>query len=98
MSALSITLAAGLTLHIGAHVALVVRLALRSSSDVGMGAGRDAGAGPPWSRVLRPLVALVIVPLAPLWAFRAGMRGGVLAWWAGLGVYALAVAVSAVAT
>jgi len=74
----------GLVLHFGAHVVLVVRLALRGGAS-----------GPlAWRARGEALLAFVVSPLAPIWAWRAGMRRVTLAWCAGLGVYAVAVAIA----
>jgi hypothetical protein len=43
----------------------------------------------------RAALALIFLPLAPYWAWRAGMRARVSVWIAALVVYALGVAVSA---
>lgn len=72
-------LLAALVVHAGAHLVLVARLA-RSMPGV-----RGA---------LRALAALAIPPLAPLWAYRAGMKKTTIAWCAALAVYALGVALA----
>jgi hypothetical protein len=40
----------------------------------------------------RAVTAFLLPPLAPLWAWRAGMRATVAAWTGGLAIYALGVA------
>lgn len=42
----------------------------------------------------RAAIALVVPPLAPLWAWKDGMRSRVVAWLAALAVYAIGVAIS----
>jgi hypothetical protein len=43
---------------------------------------------------VRALVAFFVVPLAPYWAWQAGMRRRFVAWVFGLGLYALGVALA----
>lgn len=40
------------------------------------------------------LLALLVVPLAPYWAWRDGMKRRAYAWLAGVGLYALGVAIA----
>lgn len=68
-----------LGLHVGAHLALVVRLALRAKTE-GLAA------------IGRALAALFVSPLAPLWSWPLGMRKTTIAWCVGLALYALSVA------
>jgi hypothetical protein len=74
--ALAIALVAFLT----AHLALVVGLARRP--------GRQDGRGG-WRRFAMCGVALVVMPLAPWWGFRAGMRRWTIAWGASVVLYAI---------
>lgn len=71
----------GLLVHFGAHVALVVRLALRTRVEGSAALGRAA-------------LAFLISPLAPLWGWPLGFRRTTIAWCAGLAVYALGVALA----
>jgi hypothetical protein len=80
--ALAIALLAFLT----AHLALVVGLARRPSRP---------GGRPGWRRFADCVAALVVMPLAPWWGYRAGMRGWTIAWGASLVLYALGTVVAA---
>ena len=82
---MGIALAALLALFACAHTAIAIGLA-RSRAD-GSGPRR---AGP----VLRALVGLLVPPLAPWWAWQAGLRARTIVWGAALALYAIGVAVS----
>jgi hypothetical protein len=43
---------------------------------------------------LRAVLVFFVVPLAPYWAWREGMRRRLIAWTLGLGLYALGVAIA----
>jgi hypothetical protein len=79
-------LAIALVAFVTAHFALVVGLARRPNP-------RDGRQG--WRRFVRSGTALVVVPLAPWWGYRAGMRGLTIAWGASLVLYALGTVVAA---
>lgn len=72
-------LLAALLLHVGAHVTLVVRLAMRAKTEGAAAIGRA-------------VVAFFVSPLAPLWSWPLGMKKTTIAWCVGLGLYAIGVA------
>lgn len=72
-------LLAALLLHFGAHVTLVVRLALRVKTEGARAIGRA-------------LLAFFVSPLAPLWAWPLGLKKTTIAWCVGLALYAIGVA------
>jgi hypothetical protein len=74
-------LAIALVVFVTAHLALVVGLARQ--------APRTAST---WGRAA---AALVVMPLAPWWGFRAGMRKRTFVWGAALVVYTLGTVVAA---
>jgi hypothetical protein len=82
----SAALATALLAFVTAHLALVVGLARQGSRRDGRtGLRRFAMCG----------VALVVLPLAPWWGYRAGMRRWSIAWGAALLLYALGTIVAA---
>jgi hypothetical protein len=82
---MGIVLTALLAIFAAAHVALAIGLAL--------GARRAGLAG--GARMLRrALVGLVVPPLAPWWAWQAGLRIPTIIWGAALAFYALGVAIT----
>jgi hypothetical protein len=88
MAPVGLALAIALVAFVTAHLALVVGLARRGRT----GAVGTVGTVRRW---LRPAVALVVVPLAPWWGYRAGMRTWTYAWGTALLLYALGTIVAA---
>lgn len=82
---MGIALAVLLVVLAGAHVAIAVGLGL---------APRRAGRTRADAHVLRALVGLLVPPLAPWWAWQAGLRTRTIVWGAALALYAIGVAVS----
>jgi hypothetical protein len=82
---MGITLAALLAVFACAHTAIAIGLARASRHSPG---GRSDG------HVLRALVGLLVPPLAPWWAWQAGLRARTIVWGAALALYAIGVAVS----
>jgi hypothetical protein len=82
MAPVGLALAIALVAFVTAHLALVVGLARRARSPSG-------------GRWWQPAAALVVMPLAPWWGYRAGMRKWALAWGAALLIYALGTLVAA---
>lgn len=70
-----------LLVHVGAHVALCVRLGLRAKTE-----------GP--RAIGKAVLAFFVSPLAPLWAWPLGLRRTTIAWCAGLALYALGIALA----
>jgi hypothetical protein len=89
---MGIALAALLAVFACAHTAIAIGLARRSLPSPGgpqpSASGRSAG------HVLRALVALLVPPLAPWWAWQARLRARTIVWGAALALYAIGVAVS----
>ena len=79
-------LAIALALFVTAHLALVVGLARRPNP-------RDGRQG--WRRFVRCGAALVVMPLAPWWGYRSGMRRWTIAWGASLVLYTIGTVVAA---
>ena len=75
---MGIALAALLAVFAGAHTAIAIGLA-RSRTD---------------GHAVRALVGLLVPPLAPWWAWQAGLRARTIVWGAALVLYAIGVAVS----
>jgi hypothetical protein len=80
---MGIALAALLAMLAGAHVAIAVGLARG-------GLGRAGTHGD----VARALMALLVPPLAPWWAWQAGLRARTIVWGVALALYAIGVAVT----
>jgi hypothetical protein len=79
---MGIVLAALLAIFAGTHVAIAIGLAF--------GPRRAGG-----TRMLRRAVlGLVVPPLAPWWAWQAGLRVQTIVWGAALALYALGVAIT----
>jgi hypothetical protein len=70
-------------------VAMVVPFAVLVTAHVAIAFGL-ARRPPRW----RALIALVVPPLAPMWALRSGMRARGVVWIASAVVYAVAVAIA----
>ena len=68
-------------------IALAVALVAFAAAHVTLVAGL-ARRRPWW----RAIVALAVLPLAPWWGWRAGMRRRTIAWGAALAIYAVGVA------
>ncbi len=82
---MGIALAVLLAVFMSAHVAIAI----------GLGLGpRRAGRSRTKGRVVRALVALLVPPVAPWWAWQAGLRTRTIVWGAALALYAIGVAVS----
>ncbi len=89
---MGIALAALLAVLAGAHVAIAIGLGLgpRSRPSPGGQAARSRETG----HVSRALVGLLVPPLAPWWAWQAGLRARTIVWGAALALYAIGVAFS----
>jgi hypothetical protein len=89
---MGIALAALLAVFACAHTAIAIGLARRSRPAVSALAGQAGGRSD--GHVLRALVGLLVPPLAPWWAWQAGLRARTIVWGAALALYAIGVAVS----
>jgi len=75
---MGIALAALLAVFACAHTAIAIGLARSRASN----------------HLARALVGLLVPPLAPWWAWQAGLRARTIVWGAALALYAIGVAVS----
>jgi uncharacterized membrane protein YdcZ (DUF606 family) len=71
-------------------IALAALLAMFACAHVTIAVGLTGRSRQP----RRALIALLVPPLAPWWAWRAGLRAQTIVWGAALALYALGVAVT----
>jgi len=89
---MGIALAALLAVFACAHAAIAIGLARPSRPAAAALAGQAGGRAS--NHIARALVGLLVPPLAPWWAWQAGLRARTIVWGAALALYAIGVAVS----
>ncbi len=76
-------------------IALAVALAVLAGAHLGLvyGIARRGGGGGAALACARAAVCLLVLPLAPWWGWRAGLRRTTIVWGAALALYTVGVAV-----